>query len=360
MVKADIIEQQRVQLRLAGRKAVGALILAILVLVMMAFGSRADETRFLRIGTGSAGGTYSPIGEVLATALSGPDDGSDCTEQEPCGIPGLVAVTRASFGAVENLDNIRTGLTETGFIQSDLAYWALHGEALYADAGPMRDLRAIAGLYREVLHIVVAADSGIASPADLAGKRISIGPDGSGTLIDATLVLDAYGLAKSEMQTWRLTFEAAAKKLAAGEIDAFFAIGGVPIPAIAALADTMPIRILSLEEEVIDALTTAHPFLLHEAVEMSAYGLQAVDSVAVQAIWATTANLPDEIAYEVTKALWQPSTGEALALAHPRGKALRPDGTSYCLAIPLHAGAARYYEEQGSQCQIPHVGQVTK
>lgn len=355
----DLHDHQHDQLRLAGRKALGALILAILVLVMVVFGAEGDETRFLRIGTGSAGGTYSPIGEVIAEAISAPLEPADCTEDGPCGIDGLMGVARASFGAVENLENIRAGMNETGFIQSDLAYWASLGKALYTEDGPMPELRAIAGLYPEVMHIVVPADSDITSPADLTGKRVSIGPEGSGTLIDAQLMLEAYGLTKTNFQPWRLTFEAAADMMAAGEIDAFFAIGGVPIPAIADLADKMPIRILSLDDWAIKALVEDHPFFSREAVDMSEYGLPELSSVAVQAIWATTDRVPDDIVYEITRALWRQSTLDALALAHPRGKSLLPGQADHCLAIPLHAGAERFYREQGTACVDPHAGRVT-
>lgn len=356
-----MIEQQRSTFRLAGRKALGAAVLALGLLAMFLIGANADETRFLRLGTGSSGGTYAPIGDVLAEALSGPQDGERCAESNTaCGVPGLVAAARPSFGAVENLENIRSGIAETGFIQSDIAYWALNGEAFYAETGPMEDLRALAGLYPEVLHIVVAADSDIQSPADLQGKRVSLGPEGSGTLVDATLLLQAYDLSTSNMQISHAPFGDAAHKLAMGELDAFFAIGGVPIPAIADLAQSMPIRLLPVDPNIMEGLTGQFPFFSHQAADLSAYGLLALDMLAVQAIWATSANLPDDVAYEITRLLWQPETGMALAQAHPRGEALQLGSASHCLAIPLHPGAARFYKEQGGTCDIPAVGEVIR
>lgn len=348
---ANLQDQQRNQLRLAAQKALGASIVAILLVVMFAFGSQAeDETRFLRIGTGSPGGTYFPIGNVIAEALSGPLEDEDCAGQEPCGIPGLMAVARASFGAVENLANIRSGLVETGFVQSDLAYWATHGQALYAEDGPMTEFRAIASLYPEVLHIVVPADSEIESPKDLRGKRVSLGPKGSGTLIDAQLVLEIYGLDQGDVRARHLTFEGAAESLKAGDIDAFFAIGGVPIPAIANLAEVYPIRVLALEDWAITELTDGHAFFSREPVDMASYGLAEIDAVAVQALWLTTERVPDDIVYEITRALWQDSTRQALAEAHPTGARMAEAGSAQCLAIPLHRGAKRYYREVGGLC----------
>ena len=355
---SEIVRQQREQLRFRGRKALGALILALLVLGMLLFGATADETRFFRIGTGSAGGIYAPVGDALAEAISGPESGAACPSGQPCGIEGLVGIARPSFGAAENLENIRSGIIESGFIQSDLAYWALRGEALYEAQGPMEGLRAIAGLYPEFLHIVVADDSAIRTPTDLIGKRVSLGPDGSGTLVDARLVLEVYGFGEEDIMSFHLTFEEAARKLAADQIDAFFAIGGVPLPAIAALADERPIRLLPLDEWAMDKLASEHPFLSHQDADMSSYGLPTLDSISVQAMWVTSENVPEDIVYEITKTLWLPETGEALARSHPRGETLKLGSAGHCLAIPLHAGAARYYDEQGDACQIPEVGTV--
>lgn len=338
-------------MRQATQKALGVSIVAILLVVMLTFGSQAeDETRFLRIGTGSPGGTYFPIGNVIAEALSGPLEDEECNGQGPCGIPGLMAVARASFGAVENLANIRAGLVETGFVQSDLAYWATHGKALYEDDGPVTEYRAIASLYPEVLHIVVPATSDIRDPGDLRGKRVSLGPRGSGTLIDAQLVLDIYGLDQQDLQARYQTFEGAAESLKVGDIDAFFAIGGVPIPAIASLAEVYPIRILSLDDWAISELLDGHPFFSNVPVSMTPYGLAEVETIAVQALWLTTDRVPDDVVYEITKALWLDTTRQALAEAHPTGALLAESGSAQCLAIPLHPGAKRYYKEHGSLC----------
>jgi len=350
-VAANLQDMQKNQLRQATQKALGVSILAILLVVMLTFGSQAeDETRFLRIGTGSPGGTYFPIGNVIADALTGPLEDEECSGLGPCGIPGLMAVARASFGAVENLANIRAGLVETGFVQSDLAYWATHGKALYEEDGPVTEYRAIASLYPEVLHIVVPATSDIEKPSDLRGKRVSLGPKGSGTLIDAQLVLEIYGLEQQDVRARHLTFEGAAEALKVGDIDAFFAIGGVPIPAIANLSEVYPIRVLALDDWAIAELTDGHPFFSHEPVDMTPYGLPKIDSVAVQALWLTTDRVPDDVVYEITKALWLETTRQALAEAHPTGAQLAEASSSQCVAIPLHPGAERYYKEHGALC----------
>src|SRR3546814_2871702 len=78
---------------------------------------------------------------------------------------------------------------ESGFSQSDVAYWAYTGTGLYEGKGKVEDLRLIATLYPETIHIVARKDAGIESVADLKGKRVSLDEPGSGTIVDARIVL---------------------------------------------------------------------------------------------------------------------------------------------------------------------------
>ena len=125
------------------------------------FSATAQDVRFFSIGTGSTGGTYFPIGGMIASAISGPPGAPPCERGGSCGVPGLIAVAQASSGSVENLENIRSGFIDSGLAQSDTAFWAYTGTGLYANIEPITDLRAISHLYAEVIHVVVPSDSDI-------------------------------------------------------------------------------------------------------------------------------------------------------------------------------------------------------
>ena len=88
---------------------------------------------------------------------------------------------------------------ESGFCQADVAYWASTGTGVYADSGALANLSTIANLYPESLHLVVRSGAGIRRPADLRGRRVSLDQDGSGTRVDALLVLEAYGLSLEDI-----------------------------------------------------------------------------------------------------------------------------------------------------------------
>ena len=155
-----------------------------------------QDITFFRIGTGGTVGTYFPIGGLIANAISNPPGSRACADGGSCGVPGLVATAVASNGSVANVAGIATGSMQSGFVQSDVAYWALNGTGIYEGRPKVDVLRAIANLYPESFHLVVRKGAGIKSIRDLKGKRMSLDEPGSGTLVDARLILAAYGMTR--------------------------------------------------------------------------------------------------------------------------------------------------------------------
>src|SRR3546814_1818473 len=110
----------------------------------------------------------------------------------------------------DNARQIQQGTLESGFVQSDIAYWAYHGQELFLTGGPLKALRAISNLYPETVHLVVRSDAGIKTVTDIKGKRISLDRPGSGTRVDAHLVLQTFGIADSDFEAFALGSGAAA------------------------------------------------------------------------------------------------------------------------------------------------------
>lgn len=311
-------------------------------------GATAQDLRFFRIGTGTTSGTYFPIGAILANAVSGPPGAPPCELGGSCGVPGLIAVAQASSGSVENIANIRAGTIESGFSQSDVVTWAYTGTMLYAEDGPVAGLRAIAHLYNELIHVVVPADSPVETVADLRGMRVALGDEGSGTLIDARLVLDAYGLSEADIQPFYMAPAPASDAMLAGNLDAFVFVGGVPLVAVEDLARRMPIRLVAFDDPVAEALVGRIPFFTTAVLPADAYpDVPSVATLAVGAMWVTSADIDEETIHQLTRALWHPVTQTALSNGHPRGREIAIDNALRGVAIPLHPGALRYYREVG-------------
>src|SRR3546814_11742019 len=93
---------------------------------------------------------------------------------------------------------------------------------------PLKSLRAIANLYPETIHLVVSAEAGIESVSDIKGKRISLDRPGSGTRVDAQLVLRAFGIHASGFEAFALGPGAAADELRHGALGGFLFLVRTP------------------------------------------------------------------------------------------------------------------------------------
>jgi TRAP transporter TAXI family solute receptor len=345
---------------------------AVLALLALAPGAAVarEELQFLRIGTAAITGTYFQIGGVLASAISKPPGSRECQRGGGCGVPGLVAVAQASQGSIQNVLAMAGGQLESALVQSDVAYWAYSGiiqptkrcgaskseasaskggMALLTGKAPIKNLRAIAALYPEDVHVVLRADSPIRSFRDLRGKRVSLGEPESGTLADARLVLEDAGVSECEVKAQYLRLSEASEALAQGRIDAFFMMGGYPVPAISDVANATPIRLLPIPHATAERLAEKFSFLHADTIPAATYpGVdEDVPTLSTTALWMVRADIPDDLVYAITKALWSDATRRLLDATHPVGKRIRLATALDGIAVPLHPGAAKYYREVG-------------
>jgi uncharacterized protein len=323
--------------------------------VAPAMSAWADEPRFFRIGTAGTTGTYFQIGGILASAISSPPGSPNCQRGGNCGVPGLIAVAQATQGSVENVDLIGRGQLESALSQSDIASWAYHGVGVFKAKGAIANLRAIGALFPESVHVVVAQNSPIKTLRDLKGKRVGLGEKESGTLADARIVLEAAGLAERDVKPDYSRLGEAAAGIRDNTLDAFFRVGGYPIPAIAELAAATPIRLLPLGDDMFDKLKKRYPFFSRTTISTDAYaGLDSeTPTVGLNAIWVIAANVPDQLAYDITKSLWSEQTRKFLAARHIIGRRIAPERALEGVDIPLHPGAERYYRENSMLTDPP-------
>ena len=321
---------------------------AALLFTSLVGGATAQDLKFFTIGTGGTAATYYPVGGVIANAISNPPGSRGCDEGGSCGVPGLIASAVSSRGSVDNVNAIVSGLRNSGFAQSDVAYWAYTGTGTMEGRPAAADLRAIAALFPEHIHLVVLADSGINSVADLAGKRVSLDEPGSGTFVDANLILEANGVTEGSFTAEALKPDASGDALRNGQIDAFFFVGGYPTGAIVELASAVKIKLVPITGAGADALVEKYGFLSASDIPEGAYeGVPATSTVAVGAQWITSAKEDEALIYDITKALWNEKTRVLLDVGHAKGKAITTETALDGIGIPLHPGAERFYKEAG-------------
>jgi uncharacterized protein len=321
----------------------------VLAAVMLAGHATAQEIRFFRIGTGGTAGTYYPIAGLIANAISNPPGSRPCADGGSCGVPGMVATAVASNGSVANINAINGGTMDSGFAQADVATWAVTGTGIYESKPKVETLRAIANLYPESIHLVARKGSGIRTPADLRGKRVSLDESGSGTLVDARLILGAFGIGEKDIRAEYLKTHQAADRIKDGALDAFFFVGGYPAGAISELAASgAGVDIITLAGPEIDKLRNQYKFFGEDLIPEGTYkGAGAVKTLSVGAQWVTSTKQTDELVYEITKALWNANTRKLLDAGHAKGRQIQERTALDGIGIPLHPGAARYYREKG-------------
>ena len=324
---------------------------ATLGAAMMVVGSvaAAQEPQFFRIGTGGTSGTYYPIGGLIANAISAPPGSRACEEGGSCGYPGLIASALSANGSVANINAIAGGTLESGFSQSDVATWAQTGTGIWEGRDAVDNLRAIANLYPETIHLVASAASGITSVADLKGKNVSLDEPGSGTLVDARIILGAYGLTEDDIEANFLKPDQAADRMRDGAMDAFFFVGGFPAGAIAELASQEDIVLIPISGAEAEAVTGEYTFFAENIVPGGTYEgvTDDVQTLSVGAQWVTNADQPEDLIYGITAALWNENTRKLLDSGHQKGKAITVETALDGIGIPLHPGAEKFYREQG-------------
>jgi len=274
----------------------------------------AQDLNIIRIGTGSTAGTYFPIGGLIGNAISNPPGSRPCERGGSCGVPGLIAVAQSTGGSLDNIRSVEAGLMEMGLSQADVAYWSYFGTGSFEGNKPRDTLRALANLFPENIHLIARADAGIETLMDLKGKRVSLGGPGSGSQIDARLIMNAFGLRFSDIKIQNLGLEPSVAALVAGDIDAFFLVTGAPALAIQDLAERVPLTSPTLD---------------------------------VGAILLGRADMADDLAYGIVRAIWHPNTAPLLANGHPRAKLMALSRAAKGIGFTLHPGARRYYVEQG-------------
>lgn len=304
-----------------------------------AFGLTAErlaaqgQAKFFRIGTGGTGGTYYPVGGLIGNAIS--------TDK-------INVSAVATNGSVANVNAIVGGSLESGFSQADVNTWAFTGTGIYEGKPKVEELRAIANLYPESVHVVIKKGLNVKTLADLKGKRVSLDEPGSGTLVNAKAILAAHGVTEKDIKAEYLKPQQSAEKLKDGSVDAFFSTTGYPQGAITELAATAGIELVPISGESRDKILAQYKFFAKDAIPDGAYkDVKGVDTISVGAQWVTSAKQDAELVYEVTKALWSDKTRAALDSGHAKGKVIRKETALAGIGVPLHPGAEKFYKEAG-------------
>lgn len=304
------------------------------IVATIAFATSPVAAQELSIATGGTGGVYFPYGGGLAELINRHVDGASASAE----------VTGAS---VENVALVQRGDSDIALALADTVYQAFTGTGAF-DGRQVSELRALASIYPNAIHLVALADSGITSLEDLRGKSVSVGAPGSGTEVSAQMLLAANGITYNDFDAQRLNFNETADALRDGTIAAGFWSVGPPTSSIMNLAATRAISVVALTEDQIAAAIAVEPTFAPYTLREGTYdGMTAgVLTISTPNVLIVNADMNDDLAYNITKAMFE-NVAELIAV-HPAANDTTVDFTIASTPIPFHPGSLRYLEEVGA------------
>ena len=314
------------------KKMISLILALVLVLALSACGGEAAAAK-MTMGTGGTSGTYYAFGGVLGQYMKN---------------HGGVDVTVVSTdGSKANIQSIDSGDYQLGFVQSDVMSYAWAGTRSFETEGKVDSFRVIGGLYAEAVQLITM-DPEIKSVADLKGKAVSIGAPASGVYFNAMDVLAAAGMTEADIQPQYLSFADSADGLKDGKIDAAFIVAGAPTAAITELCTTNDAYLVPIDGEIAQKLMADSPFYTVYNIPAGTYEGQTEDvaTVTVKATLIVSADADETTVYNLTKAIFD--NVDAITAENGKGAELSIENATSGMTAPFHAGAAKYFAEQGT------------
>ena len=309
-----------------------SVLLALALLVGFVAPGRAAET-VITILTGPPSAVYYQLGTALSSIYGK-------------AMPGANVTVQATAGSVENLKLLEAGDGELGFMLGSILAAAWAGNKAAGFDAPLTKLRGIGRIYPNFFQIVASNRSGIKALADLKGKRVSIGPEGSGTAVDALSICRAAGFTAGDLANFvREPFAPSHRKVEQGELDAAVSAGALGVGYVRHLLASGQAILVPVPPEVVAKI--AGEGYVAGTIPAGSYDGQPGDvpTVVVMNFLVTREGVSDDVAYLMTKSLFDHL--DLLVQTHPAAKGIDVTKAATGLPLPLHSGAERYYREIG-------------
>ncbi|PJI86221.1 hypothetical protein BC777_2588 [Yoonia maricola] len=298
----------------------------------------AQDQQFFTIGTGGVTGVYYPTGGAICRLVNAgrADHGLRCSVE-------------STGGSVFNTRTIRQGELDFGVVQSDVQAAAIAGTGAFEDDGAYPELRALFSIHPEPMHLMANADAGIASVADLAGKRVNIANPGSGTRVLAEALLSYHDIAVEDLSfAAELSSAEQASALCDGNIDATIWAAGLPNGSTQEATSTCDVVLIPIEGAPLDALLGDNPAYAGATIPGGLYpgNPDDISSWGPRATFVTAADTSDDMVYTVVSAVFE--NFDNFKRLHPAfANLVEEEMISSGITADLHPGAVRYYRERG-------------
>lgn len=297
-------------------------------------GEGGAPSRFLSLGTAPPGGAFFVVGGAIAETLN-----------ENAGENGWDVTAEATKGSQENIRRLSSGELDLALANSAISYFAFRGTEGWDQAYP---LRVVMTLAPNVAMFVTDAGSPVRDVADLAGRRVVVGPAGAGFEYFLRPLLGAHGVTYDDFTPLNGTQDAAVDMLADGSAVAAFLGGAVPTASITRISASRDVRLVPFDAAAAESLVSDYLFFRPATIPAGTYRGQDEDFVGLDVgsmHLVTAESAAEDRVYALTKAIYE--NREQVTAKHPAGRAINERNVIRDTGVPFHPGAIRYYREIG-------------
>lgn len=286
----------------------------------------------LLFATGGTSGTYYPLGGAIANVWNE-------------NIEGINVTVQPSGASIENIKLLATGQADICMAMNNIADQAWKGEGEFGQ--PLKNFKAVGVVYPEVVQGVALKEAGILKPEDMKGKRVALGPTGSGTQAATKVILQAAGLDVKDVQAEYATFGDAIMKMKDGQLDAAWNVIAVPGAAIVDLNTSRDINLIEIDDELLAKIKEIYPLVSRYVIPANTYeGIdKEVKTISFQAVLYVREDLDEDTVYQLTKIMYEKTAD--IAKGHAKGEQIKLEKALDGVTTDFHPGAIKYYKEKG-------------
>ena len=315
----------------------GTGLVSVLAGALLVTGCGRDRPRPLALATGTTAGVYYPLGGAMASRWTRD-------------LPGIVVKAEVSAGSVTNLIQVAKGESDIGFGQADAVADAFRGTGRFPEPLP---LAVLGRIYPNVVHLLSVAGRGVASVPDLRGKRVSLGPPGSGNEVTARNVLRAVGIGEEDFRVRQMNYNQSINGLKDGTLDAMFLAAGLGVSSVIELGLTRDLVLVPFTPEEIGAVEAENA--AYQGLEVPAGVYRGVDAPTLTpSLWnliVVHRDLPEAVARQLVASVL--AGREEFRSVTRNADFIRIENLEAVGDLPLHPGARAFYEEERVRRGLP-------
>ena len=291
------------------------------------------SAQHLTLASGPSGGTWFPLATAIGNIIQREVEG--------------VRVSVVNGVTVANILGTHAGQYDLAMSLSTTNANAMLGEGEHF-AEPQSNIRGVVNFYPAPFQMAVRADSDIHSVEDFAGRVVNPGVVGGSTDVLTHRILELHGMSFDDLgRVERLSYADASMQMRDGHLDVFTGIISVPAGAIAEVAVGSGVRLIGIDEQVVEALSADNPGYAAFEIPANTYQGQTEPALAVGMgnVLIARADLPDDLIEAITRALVE--NAEELHTVNAALRSFGPDTAGLGIGAPMHPGAAAFFSAAG-------------